>query len=106
MRKWIGISGHNIPSFELFLSPDWRGTQGVYFADQPSYRSGNYVEGVKLTFKNGRAVKIEAETGENFVIKQLAMDKGADICNPIYLLTYDAKDHPVITKIIGMWQWL
>lgn len=23
-RKWIGISGHNIPSFELFLSPDWR----------------------------------------------------------------------------------
>ena len=28
------------------------------------------------------------------------------ICNPIYLLTYDAKDHPVITKIIGMWQWL
>ena len=21
-RKWIGISGHNIPSFEIFLSPD------------------------------------------------------------------------------------
>ena len=30
-RKWIGISGHNIPSFELFLSPDWRGTTGIYF---------------------------------------------------------------------------
>ncbi|MBU4009746.1 MAG: aminopeptidase, partial [Proteobacteria bacterium] len=29
-RKWIGISGHNIPSFELFLSPDWRNTKGVY----------------------------------------------------------------------------
>nr|MDA8403319.1 aminopeptidase [Desulfobacteraceae bacterium] len=27
-RKWIGISGHNIPSFELFISPDWRGTPG------------------------------------------------------------------------------
>jgi aminopeptidase len=78
MRKWIGISGHNIPSFELFLSPDWRGTRGVYVADQPSYRSGNYVEGVRLEFKNGRAVKIEAKTGENFVIKQLSMDKGAD----------------------------
>ncbi len=33
---------------------------------------------MKLTFKNGRAVKIEADTGENFVIKQLSMDKGAD----------------------------
>jgi aminopeptidase len=40
-RKWIGVSGHNIPSFELFLSPDWRGTNGIYYADQPSYRSGN-----------------------------------------------------------------
>jgi hypothetical protein len=28
------------------------------------------------------------------------------ICNPIYLLTYDSKDHPVVTKIIGMLQWL
>ena len=27
-RRWIGISGHNIPSFEVFLSPDWRGTKG------------------------------------------------------------------------------
>jgi len=40
MRKWIGISGHNIPSFEVFLSPDWRGTRGRYFADQPSFRNG------------------------------------------------------------------
>lgn len=77
-RKWIGISGHNIPSFELFLSPDWRGTRGTYFADQPSYRSGNYVESVRLEFKKGSAVKIEAKKGEEFVRKQLAMDKGAN----------------------------
>lgn len=77
-RKWIGISGHNIPSFELFLSPDWRGTTGKYFADQPSYRSGNYVEKVRLEFRKGSAVKIEAEKGEEFVRKQLAMDKGAN----------------------------
>lgn len=77
-RKWIGISGHNIPSFELFLSPDWRNTKGVYFANQPSYRSGNYVENVRLEFKKGKAVKIEAKTGEEFVRNQLAMDKGAN----------------------------
>ena len=77
-RKWIGISGHNIPSFELFISPDWRGTRGTYFADQPSYRSGNYVEGVKLAFENGRAIRIQADQGEDFVKKQLAMDRGAN----------------------------
>ncbi len=76
-RKWLGISGHNIPSFELFISPDWRGVKGVYYADQPSYRSGNYVEQVRLEFKKGAAVKIHAKKGENFVKKQLSMDKGA-----------------------------
>jgi aminopeptidase len=77
-RKWIGISGHNIPSFEIFLSPDWRGTSGIYFSDQPSFRSGNYVEGVRLEFKKGAAVNIEARNGEDFVVKQLLMDKGAN----------------------------
>ncbi|MDP3425995.1 MAG: aminopeptidase [Humidesulfovibrio sp.] len=76
-RRWLGVSGHNIPSFEIFLSPDWRGTEGVYFADQPSYRSGNRVEGVRLEFKAGRAVSVTAKQGQEFVQKQLDMDEGA-----------------------------
>jgi len=68
-RKWIGISGHNVPSFELFLSPDWRGTEGIYYADQPSFRSGNYVKDIWLEFTKGSATKIEAEEGEDFLIK-------------------------------------
>ena len=40
-RQWVGISGRNIPSFEIFVSPDWRGTRGKYHADQPSNLSGN-----------------------------------------------------------------
>jgi aminopeptidase len=76
-RRWVGMTGHNIPSFELFLSPDWRGTEGVYFADQPSFRNGNYVEGVTLHFKNGAVVKAQAERGEDFLRKQLRLDTGA-----------------------------
>ena len=76
-RKWAGVSGHNVPSFELFVSPDWRGTEGVYFANLPSFRSGNYIEDVRITFAQGQAVKIEAKQGEEFVKKQLAMDEGA-----------------------------
>jgi len=76
-RQWIGVSGHNIPSFELFLSPDWRGTNGVYYADQPSFRSGNLVKGVRLEFKDGEAVGITAQEGQDFVRRQLAMDEGA-----------------------------
>jgi aminopeptidase len=76
-RQWVGISGRNIPSFEIFVSPDWRGTRGKYHADQPSYRSGNRVEGIRLEFNKGKVIKVSAETGLEFVKKQLQMDKGA-----------------------------
>ncbi|MFC1821939.1 aminopeptidase [Thermodesulfobacteriota bacterium] len=76
-RRWIGISGHNIPSFELFLSPDWRGTEGVYYSNQPSFRSGNYVEGVRIEFRKGHAVQVKAKKGRDFVVKQFEIDRGA-----------------------------
>ena len=76
-RRWIGVSGHNIPSFELFMSPDHRLTEGVYHADQPSYRSGNLVSGVTLEFAAGKARVVGADQGEDFVRSQLEMDAGA-----------------------------
>lgn len=76
-RKWIGISGHNIPSFELFISPDWRGTEGIYYANLPSYKDGNYVEGVRFEFKKGEVIRSMAKRGKEFVAKQISMDKGA-----------------------------
>ena len=76
-RNFISGGGNNIPSFEIFTSPDWRGTRGIYFADLSSYRSGNYVKGVRLEFKNGRVVKATAEKGQDFLRKMLAMDRGA-----------------------------
>ncbi|HAM36792.1 MAG TPA: aminopeptidase [Elusimicrobia bacterium] len=76
-RRFQGISGANIPSFEVFTSPDWRGTRGTYYANLPSYRNGNIVQGVKLEFKEGKAVGISAARGEEFVKKTLATDAGA-----------------------------
>lgn len=76
-RRWIGISGHNIPSFEIFLSPDCRGTRGTYYADQPSFRSGNTVSGVRLRFERGRVVEARARKGSRFLQEQLVMDRGA-----------------------------
>jgi aminopeptidase len=76
-RQWVGLSGHNIPSFELFTSPDWRGTQGVYHANQPSFRSGNYVADVTLEFQKGKVTTASAAQGQSFLRQQLAMDPGA-----------------------------
>ncbi len=36
------------------------------------------MEGLRLEFKQGATVKIQARKGQNFVVKQLSMDKGAN----------------------------
>jgi len=76
-RKFISGGGNNIPSFEIFTSPDWRGTRGVYFSDLQSYRNGNYVKGMHLEFKNGRVAKATAERGQDFLRSMLATDRGS-----------------------------
>jgi len=76
-RNFIGVSGHNIPSFEIFTSPDWRGTKGYYFANLPSYRDGNLVENIKVEFEKGRVIRSSATKGEEYVQKILKMDEGA-----------------------------
>jgi aminopeptidase len=76
-RVWKGVSGHNIPSFEIFLSPDFRGTHGIYFSNLPSFRTGNYVEKVRLFFEKGSVKKVEAVQGKTFIEKQITMDVGA-----------------------------
>ena len=69
-RQWLGGGGRNIPSFEIFTSPDWRGTNGYIFFDQPLYRQGNLIKNIKLTFKDGLVVNAEAGYGLDF-LKQL-----------------------------------
>lgn len=76
-RKWLGGSGRNIPSFEIFTSPDWRGTEGWIKFNQPLYRYGSVVEGIELTFKNGRVVKSSASKNYKLLKEMLATDEGA-----------------------------
>ncbi len=76
-RQWMGGSGRNIPSFELFTSPDWRGTEGWIRFNQPLYRYGVLIEGIELWFKNGRVVKASARKNEK-VLKEMIATKDAD----------------------------
>ncbi|KPA14235.1 peptidase M29 aminopeptidase II [Candidatus Magnetomorum sp. HK-1] len=76
-RKWLGLSGRNIPSFEVFTSPDWRSVNGTYFSDQPAFRSGNYIKDIRLIFKKGRVIEATAEVGEPFLKKRLQTDSGS-----------------------------
>lgn len=77
-RKWLGGSGHNIPSFEVFISPDFRGTEGWIKFDQPLYRYGNLIEGICLEFENGKVTCAKAHKNEK-TLKDMIAVEGANM---------------------------
>jgi aminopeptidase len=76
-RRFVGVSGRNIPGFELYLAPDWRTVEGVYHADQPCLRWGRLIMDVRLEFHQGIAVGATAGRGGQFLTGRLASDGGA-----------------------------
>jgi aminopeptidase len=76
-RKWLGGNGCNIPSFEIFISPNWRGTNGRIKFNQPLYHYGNLITGIELEFANGVVTKSSA-TKNYQVLKKMLEVKNAD----------------------------
>ncbi len=76
-RRWLGGSGHNIPSFEIFVSPEAGRAEGTYHANEPSFKNGRYVKDVRLTFSNGKVIKATAEKEQEFLRSRVNLDKGS-----------------------------
>lgn len=76
-RKWSSGGGVNIPSFEIFTSPDWRGTNGWIKFNQPVYSYGNLISGIELVFKDGKVINVKAKKNEK-LLKEMIAAKGAN----------------------------
>lgn len=76
-RQWLSGGGKNIPSFEIFTSPDWRGTEGWIRFNQPLYYSGKRIAGIELHFEKGVVVKASATENEE-ALKEMIAQENAD----------------------------
>lgn len=76
-RRWLSGSGANIPSFEIFISPDWRRTNGTVAFNLPLYYQGNITRDIKLEFKDGIVIRSSASHGEK-VLKSMIAVANAD----------------------------
>lgn len=75
-RAWKAGGGNNIPSFEVFTSPDWRRVNGWARFNQPHYRYGQKIEGIELWFKDGEVVRSKATANHDLLKKMLAAPGG------------------------------
>jgi aminopeptidase len=67
----------NLPTEELFTTPDPERTQGVVASTKPLDLGGSIVEGLRMRFEGGRAVEIEADANADTLRRRVATDEGA-----------------------------
>ena len=66
-RAWAAGSGCNIPSFEVFTSPDCRDINWWVRFNQPLYRYGSLIEWIELEFKDWFVTKASAKKNDNIL---------------------------------------
>jgi len=73
-RAWAAGSGCNIPSFEIFTSPDCREVDGWVRFNQPLYRYGNLIEWIELEFKDWFVTNAHAKKNDNILQDMIKID--------------------------------
>ena len=76
----------NLPTEEVFVSPDWRRAEGTVRSTYPLVTSGTTVRGLEVRFENGKIVAVEAESGADVINAQLATDEQARYLGEVALV--------------------
>jgi aminopeptidase len=67
----------NLPTEEIFTTPDPDRTEGVVAATKPLDVAGSLVEGLRIRFEGGRAVEIDADTNADALRARVDADENA-----------------------------
>jgi len=67
----------NLPTEELFTTPDPERTEGVVTSTKPLDVNGSVVSGLRIRFEHGRAVEIDADANADALRQRCAADEGA-----------------------------
>jgi aminopeptidase len=76
----------NMPTEEVFTSPDSRRAEGTIRSTQPLALLGDVVEGLRLTVKDGKIVEVDADKGADVVRGQLGSDERASYFGELALV--------------------
>ena len=104
--RWVGggertIDGiehmANLPTEEVFTTPDPKRTSGVVRATKPLEMSGTTVRGLEVRFEEGRAVEFHAESGADALRARTVRDEGGAFLGEVALVDRDGRIAPLDT---------
>jgi aminopeptidase len=104
--RWIGggeetVDGiphmANLPTEEVFTTPDPQRVDGIVRASKPLYSQGRIIEGLTVRFEGGRAVQIDADSGADTLRAMTAHDEGGTLLGELALVDREGRIGPLET---------
>lgn len=80
----------NMPTEEVFTMPTFDGVDGVVVSTKPLSLRGKLVEDFKVYFENGKAIKVEAKSGQEVLEQMLNEDEFSAHLGEVALVPYDS----------------
>jgi aminopeptidase len=81
----------NLPTEEIFTTPDPERVEGVVTATKPLFVSGAMITGLRVRFEAGRAVEIDADDGVETLRGLSQRDPGASRLGEVALVDHDGR---------------
>jgi aminopeptidase len=81
----------NLPTEEVFTTPDPERVEGVVTSTKPLFASGNLITGLRVRFEAGRAVEIDADQGAGTLRTASQRDSGAARLGEVALVDRESR---------------
>lgn len=88
--KGVGKMIVNMPSYEIFSTPDYRKTEGIVYSSRPLLYSGCYIDDFFLEFHNGKVIRYGAKKGLDLLEQLIHETENADYLGEVALVPYDS----------------
>lgn len=80
----------NMPTYEIFTSPDYTGTNGIVYNALPLMYGGKLVDKFSIEFKDGKAVNWKAESGEEILKGIIEGDERSSYLGEVALVNHNS----------------
>jgi aminopeptidase len=91
------VHAPNLPTEEVFTTPDPARVQGTVRATKPLRVAGTMIEGLRVRFEDGRAVSIDADQGAGALRSLVERDEGAARLGEVALVDREGRVGPLQT---------
>ena len=94
---WLSAEGEkdlnmfvNMPSYEIFSSPDYRKTNGIVYSSRPLCYGGGLIDEFYVKFKDGKVIDYDAKVGKEILKGIIESDNNSCFLGEVALVNYDS----------------